>query len=350
VVDRLANELKTQGVTVWLDRNNIEPGARWQIAIKNAIRSGKFFIACYSQEAKEREKAYMWEEITLAIDELRLRPTDRKWFIPVLINNTTIPSRRISAVEDLSDINALKLYEDWNNGINRILRELEHDNPEMARVWNLIEIVEKPFAHERLHAIRQLGAMGILAKRAVPTLIETTQENNAEIKKSSVVALGEIGPAAAAAVPSLTAALNDLDENIRWNAADALGKMGPSAAAAVPSLVAAMNDLNRGVQWSAAGALGKIGPAAVASLIAALSDSREGVRRRAVDALGEIGPTAVDAVPALVAALNDSDEDVRRRAADALNEVRPGDDDAEQSSAPLSTTPAKVSDGGQLSR
>jgi hypothetical protein len=43
VVDRLASELKSRGVTVWLDRKDIEPGARWRDAIKNAIRGGNFF-------------------------------------------------------------------------------------------------------------------------------------------------------------------------------------------------------------------------------------------------------------------------------------------------------------------
>src|ERR1700731_2231580 len=38
VVDRLEAELSSRGVRVWLDRNNIEPGARWPDAIKNAIR------------------------------------------------------------------------------------------------------------------------------------------------------------------------------------------------------------------------------------------------------------------------------------------------------------------------
>ena len=42
VVDRLAAELKDKGVIVWLDRNDIEPGARWREAVKNAIRSGNF--------------------------------------------------------------------------------------------------------------------------------------------------------------------------------------------------------------------------------------------------------------------------------------------------------------------
>ncbi len=71
----------------------------------------------------------MREEIILAIDELRLRPDDSKWFIPLLINDTVIPSYRISSVYDLSDIQSVKLYEDWNTGVKRILRVLEYDNP-----------------------------------------------------------------------------------------------------------------------------------------------------------------------------------------------------------------------------
>jgi hypothetical protein len=71
IVDRLATELKRRGVIVWLDRNDIEPGARWREAIKNAIRSGKFFLACFSMEYNKRIKSYMNEEMTLAIDELR---------------------------------------------------------------------------------------------------------------------------------------------------------------------------------------------------------------------------------------------------------------------------------------
>jgi hypothetical protein len=69
VVDRLANELSKRGVIVWLDRNNISPGARWRDAIKKAIESGNFFIACFSKEYNERDKTYMNEELTIAIDE-----------------------------------------------------------------------------------------------------------------------------------------------------------------------------------------------------------------------------------------------------------------------------------------
>src|SRR3954466_4968366 len=155
-VDRLANELRNKGMTVWLDRNNIDPGARWRDAIRKAIQSGSLFLACFSKEYNERIKSYMNEELTIAIDELRQKPTDKTWFIPVLINETRIPSRRISAVENLSDIQAINLQKDWDVGISRILRVLRYDDPVLARIWNLLEILDGPFIDERRHAIEQL--------------------------------------------------------------------------------------------------------------------------------------------------------------------------------------------------
>jgi hypothetical protein len=49
-VDRLCHELESHGVNVWLDRNDIKLGARWNKAIQEAIRQGDFFIACFSDE------------------------------------------------------------------------------------------------------------------------------------------------------------------------------------------------------------------------------------------------------------------------------------------------------------
>ena len=49
-VDRLCQDLESNGVNVWLDRNDIKPGARWKEAIREAIRKGDYFIACFSDE------------------------------------------------------------------------------------------------------------------------------------------------------------------------------------------------------------------------------------------------------------------------------------------------------------
>lgn len=94
-VDRLYQELTSRDIKVWLDRNDIKPGSRWKDAIREAIRDGAFFIACFSKEYNKRGKTYMNEELTIAIQELRQRPTDRIWFIPVKLNTCKIPENWI---------------------------------------------------------------------------------------------------------------------------------------------------------------------------------------------------------------------------------------------------------------
>jgi hypothetical protein len=65
-VDRLAEDLRSFGVRVWLDRNDIMPGQWWKDAINEAIQNGAFFIACFSKELNERQETYMHGELRLA--------------------------------------------------------------------------------------------------------------------------------------------------------------------------------------------------------------------------------------------------------------------------------------------
>ena len=125
LVERLCNALKVSGINVWLDRDDIKPGMRWEDAIRNAIADGTYFIACFSKEYSARSRSYMNEELTLAVEELRRRPTDRVWFIPVLLTEGEIPSRSIGAGEDLRSLQWVELYKDWSRGIGRIVSVIE---------------------------------------------------------------------------------------------------------------------------------------------------------------------------------------------------------------------------------
>ena len=120
-VQRLCDDLTSNGIEVWLDRNNIQPGIRWKDAIRKGIKEGNYFIACFSSEYNEREKTYMNEELTLAIDELRKYSTERAWFIPVLLSECEIPDRSIGAGETLRDFQWVSLHDDWDTGVQRIL-------------------------------------------------------------------------------------------------------------------------------------------------------------------------------------------------------------------------------------
>ncbi|HSE18758.1 MAG TPA: toll/interleukin-1 receptor domain-containing protein [Pyrinomonadaceae bacterium] len=100
-VGRLTQALRAHGIEVWLDKTQIKPGSRWADAIREGISQGDFYIACFSVEYLRRSRTYMNEELTLAIEELRQRPTDRAWFIPVLLSNVEIPARNIELTHDL---------------------------------------------------------------------------------------------------------------------------------------------------------------------------------------------------------------------------------------------------------
>ena len=120
-IDRLCHELNSNGVKVWLDRNEIKPGARWKDAIREAINAGSFFIACFSQEYLSKNETHMNEEINLAIERLRKIRPDREWFIPVILSECEIPDRSIGGGAMLRDIQWVPLYEDWKGGIQSIL-------------------------------------------------------------------------------------------------------------------------------------------------------------------------------------------------------------------------------------
>jgi class 3 adenylate cyclase len=121
VVDLLCQNLKSNGLDVWLDREKIRPGERWQIAIRRAIEDGAFFIACFSEAHVNRDRSYMNVELAIAVEQLALRPADRAWFIPVILKGGRVPDRPIGGGETLRDLQWVDLNQDWDEGLRRIL-------------------------------------------------------------------------------------------------------------------------------------------------------------------------------------------------------------------------------------
>src|SRR6266850_817931 len=121
-VQHLTECLAENSINVWLDRESIDPGTYWKDAIKDAINKGEFFLACFSSEYNTRSTTYMNEELYLAIDQLRLQPITRTWFIPVLLSPCSVPTIEIGGSKTLRDIQWVELYKDWDLGIRRIIQ------------------------------------------------------------------------------------------------------------------------------------------------------------------------------------------------------------------------------------
>ena len=130
LIDRLYQELTSRGIEVWRDVQNLKPGGFWKEDIRKAIQDGAFFVACFSKEYNEHDETYMNEELTIAIEKLRQRHPNREWFIPIKLNKCELPDFDIGRGKTLEDLTYVKLYEDWDSGIQRIVNLIRPESSE----------------------------------------------------------------------------------------------------------------------------------------------------------------------------------------------------------------------------
>jgi HEAT repeat protein len=367
VVDRLAAALRELGIDIWLDREQIAAGSRWRHAIRNAIREGTCFVACFSAEAQARNRTYyMNEELVEAIEELRLRPANRNWFIPVLLSPCEVPEMSIGAGDTLHSIQSVALYESWDAGVLRIAEAIE---PISVAVKRYVDQLANQSARKRIAAADALGNMGPVAKESISALASALHDENATVQAAATQAIGKIGTPTSEilrtlkqlvaegdyyvkshasrvlamigdheAIPLLVKNLDDNDARVRTTSARALGLLGSAAAIAAKPLIAALRDQDVQVRDAAASALKSMpnsSEAAIPELIRLLNDEDKWDRSKfeppngfgasdrvsAAMARGSLGERAHDAVPHLIESLFDSDSYLRRISAFVLGEI-----------------------------
>lgn len=126
-IDKICEEFRRNNIEYWLDRDQIEPGKLWKVAIKDAINEGAYFLACFSKEYEEKNVTYMNEELLVAIDILRKKHFDSGWFIPIKLSECEIPEMDIGAGKTLNDIQCLNLYKDWETGLQRLIDVIKRE-------------------------------------------------------------------------------------------------------------------------------------------------------------------------------------------------------------------------------
>ena len=76
-----------------------------KLNISRAIRGDALvFIACFSRASLSKDSSFQNEELLLAIDQLRLRPPDHPWLIPVRFDGCDIPDRDVGGGRTLASI------------------------------------------------------------------------------------------------------------------------------------------------------------------------------------------------------------------------------------------------------
>jgi ATP-dependent Clp protease ATP-binding subunit ClpB len=111
--DRLQQVLEAAGVRVWRDTADLWPGQDWRAKIRHAItKDSLVFLACFSKKSVSRETSYQNEELTLAIDQIRLRRPDQPWLIPIRFDDCDIPDLDLGGGRSLGLIQRADLFGD----------------------------------------------------------------------------------------------------------------------------------------------------------------------------------------------------------------------------------------------
>jgi|CXWL01.1.fsa_nt_gi HEAT repeat protein len=210
-----------------------------------------------------------------------------------------------------------------------------------------------PDAQMRGYAASTIGALGPVAKPAVPALVRLLSDEDIAVRERATRALGSIGLPIDVVMNGLLQALRDPEWTVRYAAVTQFSFNGFSS----PESLAALRDLTKDSNQTVAGLaqssvataerliqasvyslmlnqgmnrtytlhqLAKLGPRAadaVSGIAAVLTAEKPLERYLAASALEEIGPAAQDSAPALQRALHDTDPIVREAALAALRSI-----------------------------
>ena len=105
---RLAEQLRAEGVNLWIDQLDIAAGERWDRAVEEALETAQGLLVLLSRTSVESENV---------LDEVSYALSEQRRVIPVLFENCEIPFR-------LRRLQYIDLTDDYNQGFAKLLRNL----------------------------------------------------------------------------------------------------------------------------------------------------------------------------------------------------------------------------------
>jgi TIR domain len=97
----------------WIDKESLLPGQNWRVAIGNAIRDSRFFVALLSSNSVSK-KGFVQKELKEALDVLDEYPESHVFLIPARLDDCRVSDSR------LKQIQYVDLFPDWEKGFRKI--------------------------------------------------------------------------------------------------------------------------------------------------------------------------------------------------------------------------------------
>lgn len=111
---RISADLVSAGVNVWFDQESLLPGQKWKIAIKQAIRNSRYFLAVLSTYSVTK-RGYVQKELSEALELLDEFPESEIFIIPVRLDKSEPTNERLRA------LHWIDMFPNWNIGLSKIL-------------------------------------------------------------------------------------------------------------------------------------------------------------------------------------------------------------------------------------
>lgn len=123
---KLASDLRTAGINVWLDQLDIFGGERWDDAIAEALKNCRGMVTLLSPSFLISRTVK--DELSYALEE-------GKKVIPVIVSSCEIPFR-------LRRVQYVDITADYDKGISKLLRALSHNEPSKPNTSGLQDMHE----------------------------------------------------------------------------------------------------------------------------------------------------------------------------------------------------------------
>jgi TolB-like protein len=93
--ERICTSLRTAGIEVWFDQNELRGGDAWDQLIRKQIKTCVLFVPVISKNTHDRVEGYFRLEWKLAVDRCHLMAADRAFLLPVVIDDTRDDDDRV---------------------------------------------------------------------------------------------------------------------------------------------------------------------------------------------------------------------------------------------------------------
>lgn len=122
--EKLYQDLKKAGISVWFDKVSLLPGQKVDLAVRQAIRENRFFLVLLSKNSVKPGRVI--KQISRALEVSDEMPESQAHIIPLILEDCTLSH------EHLRGLVPVDMTLNWDSGMEKILTVIRSAGGEPA--------------------------------------------------------------------------------------------------------------------------------------------------------------------------------------------------------------------------